>query len=92
MSSNFHTQAIDYLTSSKIPNFIKKRYPLTNCRVTRHLPTTTSHEHGSPAETKPDRTIYAHGIKVANILLDTKLYSKVLGIWHQSLLNIQFNI
>ena len=45
-----------------------------NCRVTRHLPTTTSHEHGSPAETKPDRTIYAHGIKVANILLDPKLY------------------
>ena len=31
----------------------------TNCRVTRHLISTISHEHGSPAETKPDSTIRA---------------------------------
>jgi hypothetical protein len=30
----------------------------TNCRVTRHLISTISRQHGSPAETKPDRTIH----------------------------------
>ena len=30
---------------------------ITNCRVTRHLPATSIHEHGSPAEAKPDKTI-----------------------------------
>ena len=39
--------------------------PHTNCRVTRHLPTTSIHKHGRPAETEPAATIYAQGIKVA---------------------------
>ena len=38
----------------------------------------SSQEHGSHTEAKPDSTIYAHGIKVANILLDPKLDSKAL--------------
>ena len=32
----------------------------TNCRVTRHLISTTSRQHGSPAETKPSLTICSH--------------------------------
>jgi len=51
-----------------------------NCRVTRHLISTSIHEHGSPAETKPGSTIYAQGVKRTGILLDPKLDSKVLGI------------
>ena len=35
-------------------------------------------KHGSPAETKPDSTIFAQGAKMDCILLDPKLYSKVL--------------
>jgi len=57
-----------------------KRHPTTTCRVKRHLKTTTSHEHGSPAETKPDRTIRTQGVKMFYILLDPKLYLKVLRI------------
>jgi len=34
-----------------------KGQPHTNCRVTRHLISTTSQQHGSPAETKSDSTI-----------------------------------
>jgi hypothetical protein len=52
-------------------------FKTTNCRVKRHLISTTSHEHGSPAETKPDRTICAQGTKMGYILQDPKLYSKV---------------
>ena len=63
-----------------------------NCRVKRHFLTTPSNLHGSPAEFKPESTILTQRVKMGYILLDTKLYSKVLGIWHQSLLNIQFNI
>ena len=33
----------------------------TKCRLTRHLKTTPTREHGSPAETKPYSTIRAQG-------------------------------
>jgi hypothetical protein len=33
----------------------------TICRVKRHLMTTSTHEHGSPAEAEPDSTIRAQG-------------------------------
>ena len=36
----------------------------------------SSHEHGSPAETKPDRTICKQGVKMGCILLDHRLFSK----------------
>ena len=39
----------------------------------------SSQEHGSHTEAKPDSTIYAHGIKVANILLDPKLQPKEIS-------------
>ena len=39
-----------------------------------------NHEHGRPAEAKPDSTICAQGVKTGYILLDPKLYSKVLRI------------
>jgi hypothetical protein len=42
--------------------------------------TTTPHEHGSPAKTKPDSTIFKQGVKVSYILKEPKLYSKVLTI------------
>ena len=45
-----------------------------NCRVTRHLPTTSTHEHGSPSETKPNRTILTQGVKMGCIQEDLKLY------------------
>jgi len=41
-----------------------KGQPHTNCRVTRHLISTTSQQHGQPAETKPDRTILTQGGKM----------------------------
>ena len=37
--------------------------PNTLCRVKRHFLSTRNHEHGSPAETKPDRTIFTQGKK-----------------------------
>ena len=40
--------------------------------------TMTSRLHGRPAEAKPDSTICAQGVKMGGILLDPKLYSKVL--------------
>jgi hypothetical protein len=49
----------------------------TNCRVKRHFKTNSTHEHGTPAETKPDSTIYTQGTKMGYILQDPKLYSKV---------------
>jgi len=52
----------------------------TNCRVKRHRMTTKSHEHGQPAEIKPESTICTQRVKMGYILLDTKLDSKVLGI------------
>jgi hypothetical protein len=38
---------------------------------------TSTHEHGSPAETKPASTILTQGVKMGYILLDPKLDSKV---------------
>ena len=35
----------------------------TTCRVKRHYTTTPTHEHASPAETKPDSTILTQGLK-----------------------------
>ena len=49
-----------------------------NCRVKRHLISTTSEVHGRPAEAKPDSTIRTQGVKMGCILLDPKLDSKVL--------------
>jgi hypothetical protein len=46
----------------------------TNCRVTRHWITTNSHEHGRPAETKPDSTIPTQQVKMGGILADPKVY------------------
>ena len=57
-------------------------YPInTNCRVKRHFLTTCTHEHGRPAELKPDSTIYAQGVKMGGILEDPKLDSKVRRIF-----------
>jgi len=44
--------------------------------------TMRNHEHGRPAEAEPDRTIHTQGVKMVSILLDPKLYSKVLRIYH----------
>jgi hypothetical protein len=33
-------------------------------RVKRHLISTRSHEHGQPAEIKPDLTIFTQGVKI----------------------------
>ena len=43
-------------------------------RVKRHLIATSTHEHGSHAEIRPDSTILTHGVKMFYILLDPKLY------------------
>jgi hypothetical protein len=56
----------------------------TTCRVKRHRMTMRNHEHGSPAEIKPDRTIYTQWVKTGYILLDPKLGSKVLRIKQKS--------
>ena len=53
----------------------------SNCRVKRHLISTTIHKHGRPAEAKPDITILTQGVKMGGILLDSKLYSKVLRVY-----------
>jgi len=45
-----------------------------------------SREHGSPAETKPDSTLLAQGVKMDYILLDLKLGSKFCECKDQSLL------
>ena len=42
--------------------------------------TSSSQEHGRPAETKPDSTIRAQGVKMNEILLDPKLDSKIFRI------------
>ena len=52
----------------------------TKCRVKRHLIFTRTHEHGQPAEIKPESTIFTQRVKMGYILLDTKLDSKVLRI------------
>ena len=38
--------------------------------------TISNHEHGRPAETKPDSTIFTQRVKIGGILLDPKLCSK----------------
>ena len=54
----------------------------TNRRLKRHLQTTTSQQHGQPAETKPTSTILTHGVKMGDILLDPKVYLKVQRLHH----------
>jgi hypothetical protein len=39
--------------------------------------TTSIHEHDRPAEAEPGSKIYTQQIKMSDILLDPKLYSKV---------------
>jgi len=56
-------------------NVLKKDI-ITNCRVTRHLIATRTHEHGSPAEINADSTILTQGVKMGYILVDPKLYLK----------------
>ena len=53
-----------------------------NCRVKRHRMTTTSYEHGRPAEAKPDTAIPTHhpNTREAKANQGPKLYSKVLTI------------
>jgi len=48
-------------------------FNLTNCRLKRHLLSTSTHKHGSPAELEPASTIFAQGVKMGGILLDPKL-------------------
>ena len=48
-----------------LPNQLVIERLIILCRVKRHLITTSNHEHGRPAETKPDPTIYAQGQKWA---------------------------
>jgi hypothetical protein len=66
-----------------------KGHPHTNtkCRLKRHLIFTPTHEHDSPTEAKPDRTIYTQRVKRTGILLDPKLYSKVLSIYGSEIPN-----
>jgi hypothetical protein len=52
--------------------------PLVTRRVKRHWITTSTHKHGRPAEAEPESTIYAQSVKVDYILLDPKLYLKIL--------------
>ena len=75
-----------YVTQSKAaPTF-------TNCRVTRHLISTRSQLHGSPAETKPDTAIHTHrpNTREAKSIQGHKLYSKVLTIEPHRLHKIQY--
>ena len=56
--------------------------PHTNCRVKRHLMSTTNHLHGSTAKTKPAPAFYTHrpNTRLAKPNQGPKLYSKVLAI------------
>ena len=60
-----------------------------NRRVTRHLETTSTRQHGQPAETKPDTAIPTHrpNTTEANSNQGHKLYSKVLTIEPNRLLS-----
>jgi hypothetical protein len=62
---------------------------ITNCRVKRHLITTSSRQHGSPAETKPDSMICTHhpNTQRSKPNQGPKLYSKVLKIEPNRLLS-----
>jgi hypothetical protein len=75
--------------SYHLRNTIKVRIQLinpithtTNCRLKRHLISTSSHEHGKPAETKPNTAIHTHhpNTREAKANQGHKLYSKVLTI------------
>jgi hypothetical protein len=37
-----------------------KGQPHTNCRLKRHLISTSTQQHGRPAETEPESTIFTH--------------------------------
>ena len=65
-----------------LPNQLVIERLITLCRVTRHYKTTKSHEHGSPAETKPAPAFHAHrpNTRLAKPIQGHKLYSKVLTI------------
>jgi hypothetical protein len=52
----------------------------TNCRVKRHLISTSTRQHGRPEETKPGSTICKQRAKMGGILLEPKLDSKVLTV------------
>jgi hypothetical protein len=45
-----------------------KGQPHTNCRLKRHLISTPNHEHGRPAETKPDSTLLAQVLDFQKIM------------------------
>jgi hypothetical protein len=47
------------------PKLDSKAPLTTNCRVKRHLMTTKNHEHGRPAEIKPEITMFTQGVKNA---------------------------
>ena len=51
----------------RCPNILQELQPhiTTLCRVTRHRMTTSTHDHGKPAETKPASTIRTQRVKIA---------------------------
>jgi len=53
-----------------------------NCRLKRHLVSTTNRKHGAPAETEPDSAIPTHHPNTTEAKANQghKLYSKVLTI------------
>jgi hypothetical protein len=53
-----------------------------NCRVKRHLISTSNQKHGQPAEIKPDTAIPTHHPNTTESVSNPghKLYSKVLAI------------
>jgi hypothetical protein len=61
-----------------------------NCRVKRHLISTSTQKHGSPAETKPDAAIPTHHPNTTEAKPNEgpKLDSKVLAIEPNRLLKI----
>ena len=66
---------------SATPTLISQKYanPFKGCRVKRHLIFTTSHLHGSPAETKPERTIFTQNF-FSKIVTDFRKAEIVLHV------------
>jgi hypothetical protein len=63
---------------------------ITNCRVKRHLISTSSQQHGTPAEIRPATAIHTHHPNTTETTQNQgpKLYSKVLTIEPNRLLKI----
>jgi len=62
--------------------FVLLKDNTTLCRVTRQLISTSSLQHGRPAEIKPETTIFTQRVKMDDILQDPELCSKgLLEFW-----------